>query len=583
MSTTTKATAPTHEIGYQQASVYPWWQFQDETTPELLWPQSVRVYDQMRRQDAQIKSVLQAVMQPVLATKWRIDPNGARKEVVELVADDLGLPIVGQNPKPPLRTKDKFSWSNHLREALLMLPLGHSFFEQVYRVDKDGGRAHLRKLALRPATTIDAIKVAADGGLISIQQCWTREHTEPTPIPVDRLVAYVYGKEGGNWLGMSVLRAVYKNWLLKDRLLRVQAQTIERNGMGIPLYTAQEGASADDIAAGLAMAKAWRSGESAGTAVPFGATLSLVGVSGTLPNAEPAVRYHDEQVARAVLAHFLNLGTQTGSWALGTTFADFFTMSEQDLGQQIADVATSHVIEDLVDINWGPEEPAPKITFDEIGSRQAATAQSLVALFGAGALTPDARLEESLRQQYGLPPLDPDTARGENAINVAGSPAAEQAAAQPAADATAPPPPDNQEWVAASAEPDEDAFLVAALIQALAEFTGEVHAAAGPDFERLHPRGPGGKFRDVVNRIMNALGAWSKGAGPDDPLPESVFKREHLRAAAVHRGIAVKRGASREDIYDALLNDVREKSHTQRQLPKPSATYVSVWVMRVPR
>lgn len=408
------ATAPVKELGYANES-YNWWLYDGETTPELIWPQSVFVYDAMRKTDAQVASVLRAVTLPVLRTPWRIDPAGARPEVVELIADDLGLPIVGQQPKPQPRTKDRFSWTDHLRQALLMLPFGFAFFEQVYRIDPDGSRAHLRKLAYRPARTIQRIDVAPDGGLIQISQYSSIAQQYPgqtersvlqQPIPVDRLVAYVHELEGGNWIGHSILRSAYKNWLIKDRLLRVQAQTIERNGMGVPLYKAQEDASETDMNAGKDMAMAWRAGEAAGSAVPFGADLVLRGVEGTLPDALPAVEYHDSQIARAVLAHFLNLGTQTGSWALGSTFADFFTLSLQTLAQQIADTATQHVIEDLVDINFGEQEPAPRLVFDEIGSRQAATAVALKALFDAGAVLPDRNLEENLRQMYGLPPKE---------------------------------------------------------------------------------------------------------------------------------------------------------------------------------
>jgi hypothetical protein len=405
------ATAPTTEIGYVQAPNYNWWLYDNETTPELVWPQSVYVYDQMRRQDSQVGSVLRAVTETLLRTPWRIDPAGARARVVKFVADDLGLPVVGKKPSPPPRSKDRFSWPAHLREALLMLPYGHSYFEQVYRVTPDGSAAHLRKLSYRPAKTIERIDVAPDGGLIAIKQYWTAADREPKPIPVNRLVAYIHAKEGGNWLGTSILRNCYKNWLLKDRLLRVQAQTIERNGMGIPLYKAQEGASPEDMAAGLAMAKAWRAGEAAGSAVPHDADLLLRGVEGTLPDAMPVIEYHDSQIARAVLAHFLNLGQQTGSWALGTTFADFFTMSLQTLAEQIRDTATQHIVEDLVDVNFGEDEPAPRLVFDEIGSRQAATALALKTLVDAGVIRPDEVLEESSRQQYGLPPADTSSVR----------------------------------------------------------------------------------------------------------------------------------------------------------------------------
>jgi Protein of unknown function (DUF935) len=397
-----------NEIGYAQVA-NTWWQWQDETTPELRWPSSVQVYDQMRSQDAQVASVLRAVTLPVRRTPWRIDPAGARARVVQLVADDLGLPIVGKPPKPQPRTRDRFSWQEHLREALLMLPFGHMYFEQVYRIDEGGARARLRKLAPRMPKTIEQVNVAADGGLISIRQYATTTAGQPQPaIPVDRLVAYIHDREGGNWLGRSLLRPAYKHWLIKDRLLRVQAQTIERNGMGVPLY---KGAPDEaDLTKGSAMAQAWRAGEAAGAAVPNGADLVLRGVEGQLPDANPAIRYHDEQIARAVLAHFLNLGTQTGSWALGTTFADFFTLSLQTLAQQVAETATQHIVEDLVDVNFGPDEPAPQIVFDEIGSRQAATAAAIKQLYDAGALHPDERMREFIRQQYGMPAEEPDTA-----------------------------------------------------------------------------------------------------------------------------------------------------------------------------
>jgi hypothetical protein len=400
------------EVGYVVEGASWWNHLELESTPELRWPLSIEVYDRMRRQDAQVVSVLRAVTLPVRRTTWRVDPNGARPEVAQLIAEDLGLPLVGAESAPPVRSRDRFSWLRHLRLALLMLPMGHSFFEQVYRVD-DAGRARLRKLSQRPSRTIHAVNVDSDGGLISIEQWTGRDgRSKPVPIPVDRLVAYVNEMEGGNWLGQSMLRSCYKNWLLKDRLLRVQAQTVERNGLGVPLYRGAPGEA--DLSKGLAMAKAWRAGDAAGAAVPNEADLILRGVDGDLPDADKPIRYHDEQIARAVLAHFLNLGTQTGSWALGSTFADFFTLSLQSVAQEVADVATQHIVEDLVDLNWGEDEPAPKITFDEIGSRHPATAEAIKMLIDAGALSPDDGVEQHLRNAYGLPPSQP---KGERAAD----------------------------------------------------------------------------------------------------------------------------------------------------------------------
>lgn len=392
------------ELGYARSGGS-WWDAGDETTPQLRWPWSVAVYDAMRRQDAQVASVLRAVTLPVRRTQWRVDPAGADPAVAGLVAEDLGLPLVGGDGQPGPRTRDRFSWGEHLRLALLMLTYGHMFFEQLYRVD-GAGLARLRKLGPRMPATIAAVNVAPDGGLVSVEQ-YAPAGGRSVTIPVGRLVGYVHDREGGNWQGVSLLRPAYKHWLVKDRLVRVQAQTIERNGMGIPIYEAgEDGTDEDALARGLELAKAYRAGESGAAATPFGARLRLAGVEGTLPDADPAIRYHDEQIARAVLAHFLNLGTQTGSWALGTTFADFFTLSLQAVAEQVRDTAQAHIVEDMVDLNFGPSEPAPRLVFDEIGSRQTATAAAVKALMDAGAIFPDRSLEQALRQQYGLPPKD---------------------------------------------------------------------------------------------------------------------------------------------------------------------------------
>lgn len=405
-----------NEIGYQ-ADVLPGWgsitSEAHEKNPALEWPKSIEVFDQMRDEDSQVSSVHRAVTLPIRSTEWSIEAAGARPEVAAHVARDLGLQIKGEAPSHLSRTKGRFSWEDHLRLALLELVYGHSYFEQVYR--PEGGLFHLAKLAWRPPRSIADIHVAQDGGLIAIEQ-HGRAGKGRVKIPVDRLVAYVHEREGGNWIGRSILRPAYKNWLLKDRILRAQALTVERNGLGIPVYKGAkvpDGVSGDardewlksEREAGLKLAKNLRGGEMAGASIPPESELSLMGVSGKLPDTGGPIQYHDEQIARAVLAHFLNLGTETGSWALGSTFANFFTDSLNSVSRQIADVVQQHIIEDLVDLNWGTEEPAPRIVPAMIGSEQPATAESIASLLDSGAITADAELEEFMRTRYGLPTM----------------------------------------------------------------------------------------------------------------------------------------------------------------------------------
>lgn len=407
------------ENGYQTAVVPGWTAFTDadEPNPELIWPRSVRIYDKMRKEDGQVGSVLRAVTMPIRSAKWEIVPADADPEVVDLVSNDLGIPVQGQTTEPPIRPNNRFSWREHLRLALLELTFGHSFFEQVYEADRSDGRTHLAKLAWRPPKTISQIDIDSDGGLLGIRQ-WPFKGS--VDIPVTNLVAYVNDREGGAWIGQSLLRGAYKNWLLKDRALRTQALTGERNGLGIPVYTGAPapesivGADAidkwnkDEHDAGLKIATGFRAGETAGVSIPAGSKLELLGVSGDLPDMDKPVRYHDEQIARSVLAHFLNLGTETGSWALGSTFADFFTQSLNAVAMQVQDVVQQYVIGDLVALNWNDSEPLPQIKVETIGDHQPATASAIQSLVQCGAVTNDDSLEDYMRAQYGIPPRSGD-------------------------------------------------------------------------------------------------------------------------------------------------------------------------------
>ncbi|NKR41994.1 hypothetical protein A5N78_06490 [Prescottella equi] len=403
------------EVGYVVANPDAGYRAIDvEDVPELQWPQCLKTYDSMRRQDAQVRTVLKAVTLPILATPWRLDPAGADPEVVADIGEQLGLPIVGsEGEKANPRRLRRFSWSEHLRMALLSLPFGAMFFEQVVEFDPAVRRYRLRKLAPRMPATLADIKVARDGGLIAIEQrppggtqVFRASDAGRIPIPVDRLVAYVHEREGSNWGGESMLRAAYKNWLLKDRLLKLEALTIERNGMGVPVYTNPENASPTDIEKGRRMANAYRAGDGSGASLPHGSDLTMKGVTGQLPDPRPAIEYHDAQIGRVALAHFLNLDGQGGSYALASTQADLFTTAVKSVAEMVRDAANRYIVEDLVDWNFGETVAAPQIVFDEISESSLSVATALRTLVDAGVIIPDRSLEEQVRRWLDLPAKD---------------------------------------------------------------------------------------------------------------------------------------------------------------------------------
>jgi hypothetical protein len=218
--------------------------------------------------------VLRAVTLPVRRTAWSIDQGGASDEVAQFVADNLGLPCPAR-PVEAGRTRDRFSWAEHLAQALLMIVYGHMFFEQVYRIGDDG-RAYLRKLAPRLPTRSAQINVAPDGGL-EVDRA-VRHHRQRRDGGEDprRAAGRLHPRpEGGNWLGQSLLRPGVQ--ALADQGPAAAGagadDRAQRHGRA-DLHGHRPGHDGEDFEAGKKLATEFRSGDSAGGAIPNGASSS---------------------------------------------------------------------------------------------------------------------------------------------------------------------------------------------------------------------------------------------------------------------------------------------------------------------
>lgn len=411
-------TAPTGEIGTVEA-LPAWGAFtgtnQDAVDPPA-WQGSNRILTIGRmRNDPQVDSLTNSVSMPVMRMEWRLNPNGARDEIVQQISTDLGVPIKGSNDPAP-RSRRRFKHSDHLEHALLAPWYGHIFFEQVPDTERfdlalDGWR--LRKLAPRMPGSIEKIHVAKDGGLDGITQYGYRppaavrrrglsliQQAEPQ-IPVNSLAAYVWKREGANWQGRSMLRPLYGNWALKDRALRVDALKNERFGMGIPVASTPEGG---DPVQAARLAQSMRASEYGGVGLAPGQTVGVEGVRGTLPDVLASIRYYDESMARAFMAMVVQLGqTQTGSRALGETFADFFQMLVEAMANWYRNTTNEHVIEDMVDWNFGEDEQAPLLEWSYPQGEQALAISDLVSMVDSGVVTMDAETESEIRKQTRLP------------------------------------------------------------------------------------------------------------------------------------------------------------------------------------
>lgn len=377
--------APTTERGTANSSAYtwtgalPWSQFMDdvEKAPDLQWPRSIEWYDQMRN-DAQCQGLYLGATAALMRYGWYIDPNECDPFYTELLANDLNL-VVGEeacreslaagSKSAGFRSQGRFGWYRHLGTLLRAMIYGHYYFEQVGDITNDGPGGsqvwRLKKLGPRHPRTITQIRVAPDGGLVSIVQGFGQVGKAPPEIPVDRLVAYVWDQEPGNWVGRSIYRPMYRNWLVKDRLLRVDAIKHERNGVGMPIIEAPPGATRADIADLDHMAQEYKAGERGGGAVPYQTRLRLVGTEGSMPDTIGSIRFQNEEMARSMLMMFMQLGqTATGSRALGQEFIDWFKEQQVYIADWVVAVTVQYVIEDWWNWNVDPNaEQTPTLGY----------------------------------------------------------------------------------------------------------------------------------------------------------------------------------------------------------------------------
>jgi hypothetical protein len=380
-----------------------------EHVPDLQpGPMAAAVYARMRR-ESRLSAILQGYTLQIRRATWRLDPAGCRPEVVRLVADDMGLSVVGDDAPGAARTSG-VSWNDHLRSALMMLPYGHMDHELLAELD-DSGKARLVALAERMPHTIEQIQSdPKTGKFLGITQegLWSKATPQ---IPADRVAHYVHDKEG-SWAGTSLFRPSWAPFYLKTELMKIHATSARRFAMGVPTVEWALGTQPTpaQMTAAEQVASQARAGEEAGAAMPPGASLILRGLQGSVVDALGFIKFLNSEMAIAAMMPHIDLGTsETGSRAVAGTFVESWMLSLASIADEVADVATRQIAARIVGWNWD-NEPVPRVVSSGIGAQRDVTAESLDLLLRSGALSADPRLEDYIRREWRLPERDKDAA-----------------------------------------------------------------------------------------------------------------------------------------------------------------------------
>jgi len=72
-----------------------------------------------------------------------------------------------------------------------------------------------------------------NGELESVtQRTYKNNNYIEVTIPKEKLMVFVYRREGDNYLGTSLLRQAYKHWFFRDKYYKIDAVAQERLGIG---------------------------------------------------------------------------------------------------------------------------------------------------------------------------------------------------------------------------------------------------------------------------------------------------------------------------------------------------------------
>jgi hypothetical protein len=405
----------------------------EEFLVNLRGLRGAKVYREMSDNDPTIGSMLYAIDKVITRLEWRLDPFTDDSSDGDASPEDKEVAVFIESCLHDMSD----SWDATLSQILSMLIFGYSYHEIVYKVRtgpeaKDpskrskytDGKIGWRKLPIRAQETLFRWQIDEKGGIQAMEQ------SDPSSggshiIPIEKALLFRTTSQKNNPEGRSILRNAYRPWFFKRRIEEIEAIGIERDLAGLPVaYVPPEylssGATTEQasvLASIQTLVTSIKRNEQEGVIFPVlfddqgnkQFDLQLLSSGGSRQfDTDKIISRYDQRIAMSVLSDFILLGHEkVGSFALGSQKMDLWTMSVEAIAKSIAEVMNQYAIPRLLKLNGMNTELAPYLSYGEVSSVDLNELSNYVQkLIGAGALSPDEKLEAYLREQASLPPAE---------------------------------------------------------------------------------------------------------------------------------------------------------------------------------
>jgi phage gp29-like protein len=406
----------------------------EEFLSSLRGIRGARVYREMADNDPTIGSMLFAIEKVVTRLEWRVDPYSDNSADGDISPEDKEVAAFVESCLHDMSD----SWDQTLSQILSMLVFGYSYHEIVYKIRGgdskdpkrkskfDDGKVGWRKLPIRSQETLFRWEIDNDGGIQAMIQVDPSQGGIHT-IPIEKALLFRTTTQKNNPEGRSILRNSYRPWFFKRRIEEIEAIGIERDLAGLPVafippeYLSSS-ATPDQqtvLNAITTIVQNVKRNEQEGVIFPtmydeqghkmFDLQLLSSGGSRQF-DTDKIIQRYDQRISMSILSDFILLGhDRVGSYALGSTKMDLWSMAVDSIAKNIAEVINQYAIPRLLKLNGMDVSRAPYLTYGEVSHVDLTEISDFVMkLAQAGILAPDPKLEDYLRDLAGLPPAEHD-------------------------------------------------------------------------------------------------------------------------------------------------------------------------------
>lgn len=391
--------------GLHQAGRY----IQHDFIPRLNGPNGMRVFEEMRSNDALIGGIALALTSAIRGVEWMVNPKDKTRAAIK-AADWAKYELLDrtETPLPEVmgQAADKMVFGCVPHEIVL--------------TPRDDGSIGLRKLAFRPPETIEEWEYNEKDQITgAYQQTYGRNSRVFIPLP--KLLLFRTVTREDRPMGVSLLRPAYKYYVRKNALEEAEGRVGLRAG-GVVVFhvpkswllpTASAGerallASYQSAAQELAEdRKGWLflpSDLIPETKEPV-IKLSYLTADGTRPvDLQPTIERMEARIAMSVLAQFILLGSgKTGSWALAENQTTFFDRSILGMLQLDKSEINRRLLPRLWALNQFDPDLMPVVDHGPLSVNLEQVATFISTLIGAGVFASSPELRQHLAKLGHVP------------------------------------------------------------------------------------------------------------------------------------------------------------------------------------